>query len=54
MKLKLTASINAVLNQAKINLNKLKNAFPIGMPLVDNETDRKIKSLEKFIKTIES
>ena len=53
MKLERTNSILAILNQAKINLNKLKCTWPCGIRSVDDETDRKIESLKEFITDLE-
>jgi len=49
-----TNSILAILNQAEIKLNVLKNTWPCGIRSFDDETDRKIKSTEIFIRDLKA
>lgn len=44
-----TNSILAILSQAENRLHVLKNTVPCGIRSVDDETDRKIESLNSFI-----
>jgi hypothetical protein len=44
-----TNSILAVLKDAEVKLNSLRNRFPCGIRSVDDETDRKIQYTAKFV-----
>jgi len=47
--MKLSNSRLAVIQDAKNKLNALRNRVPCGIRSIDDEVDRKIKSLEEFI-----